>query len=401
MSHNAKISVTTATIIGMSAMIGAGIFTAPATLAVYVGPAGIVAYLFVILAVWFLAQSFARLATLFPEGGSFYTFTKQWAGHTGGLITATTYLTGLLVAMGLLVQLAGIYLAPLLPFAVSPFALGLGILATLVIFNLLGKASTHLGVILNIITVFCLLAITALCMTKVKLSNLHPFAPHGLTNIFKATKAVIFGFFGFEAVTSLSNIVENPQKNIPRATAYAVLAVATLYITFISSVLLSIPASFFSSPKEPLSETLKLLMPGATWFITIIQIGILSSLIGCVYAIIFSTSNLLLSILSYVKNNTVKHALAAGKINHRVAVLCASGVILLSFLTVGDINLFFSITTILIVFSYIMAIISLLTMKSEWQSGQNYKTIIGLATGLIIFIFAVQGLVEILTHSGI
>lgn len=399
MSQQSKISTTTATFIGMSAMIGAGIFTAPATLAVYVGPAGIIAYLFVVLAVWFLAQSFARLAAIFPEGGSFYTFTKQWAGHTVGLITAATYLTGLLVAMGLLIQLAGNYMAPFIP--VSPFALGLGILGTLVTLNLFGSVSAHLGIILNIITVFCLISITGLCFTKMSLANLYPFAPHGFANIFKATKVVIFGFFGFEAVTSLSNVVENPQKNIPRATAYAVLAVAALYIAFITSVLLSTPASYFSSPKEPLSETLKLLFPTATWFITIIQAGILSSLIGCVYAIIYSTSNLLLSLLAQIKSSGLQRALTSGKINHRIAVLLVSGVILLSFLTVSDINLFFSLTAVLIVFSYIMAIIALLPIKAEWQSGQNYKTVIGLATGFVIFVFAVQGLVEILTRSGI
>lgn len=399
MSHKAKIGVTTAVFIGMSAMIGAGIFTAPATLAVYVGPAGIIAYLFVVLAVWFLAQSFARLAALFPQGGSFYTFTKQWAGHTVGLITAATYLVGLLVAMGLLVQLAGNYLAPLVH--LPPFSLGLGILATLVILNLFGSASAQLGIVLNIITVFCLVSITGLCLTKVSLSNLFPFAPHGLANVFKATKVVIFGFFGFEAVTSLANVVEDPQKNIPRATTYAVLAVAALYIAFISSVLLSTPASFFSSAKEPLSETLKLLVPHATWFITIIQIGILSSLVGCVYAIIYSASNLLLDLFAHVKNSAVQAAVKTGKLNHRVAVFLTASIILASFLCVNDINLFFSLTAILIVFSYIMAIIALLFIKSEWDSGQNYKTLIGLSTGFIIFVFAVQGLLEILSNSGI
>ena len=85
-SNNQKIGVVTATIIGMNAMIGAGIFAVPATLASCVGPAGILTYVFVIIAVWFMAQSLARVAQLYPQEGSFYTYTKQWAGHVGGLI---------------------------------------------------------------------------------------------------------------------------------------------------------------------------------------------------------------------------------------------------------------------------------------------------------------------------
>src|ERR1700722_6445072 len=102
-----KIGVATATIIGMNAMIGSGIFTAPATMASYVGPAGIIAYLIVIISVWFIAQSLARLAQLYPEEGSFYVYTKQWGGHIMGLIATTAYLIGLIIAMGLLTQMSG------------------------------------------------------------------------------------------------------------------------------------------------------------------------------------------------------------------------------------------------------------------------------------------------------
>ena len=55
--HKKKIGVTTATIVGMNAMIGAGIFTLPAALGAYIGPAGIITTLFVAIAVWFLALS--------------------------------------------------------------------------------------------------------------------------------------------------------------------------------------------------------------------------------------------------------------------------------------------------------------------------------------------------------
>lgn len=66
-----KFGIFTATLIGMNAMIGAGIFTSPAKLATAVGPAALLTYLFVIVAVWCMAQSFGRLGELFPGVGSF------------------------------------------------------------------------------------------------------------------------------------------------------------------------------------------------------------------------------------------------------------------------------------------------------------------------------------------
>lgn len=398
--HAKKIGVTTATIIGMNAMIGAGIFTAPAALAIYAGPAGLLAYLFVIIAVWFLAESFGRLAAIFPEGGSFYTYTKQWGGHTLGLISAFGYLIGLLIAMGLLAQIAGIYGSALIPDAIhaSPTTIGLVIILALVGLNLAGVALSYLGIFLNALTIFCMFSITLLCLSKASLSNLLPFAPHGLTNIFKAIKVAIFSFFGFEAVASLFNEIENPQKNVPRATVLALTLVGVLYICFISAVLLAIPTPQFTSDKMPLSQALSLLFPGMTWLITVITTAIMSAIIGCIHSIIWSTSDLLLILFGRMENSAVKKLATQGILNKKAAVAIVGTFILFSYLVFNDLGLFFSLTAIFVVFGYITSIIALLTVKSEWESGQNYKTIIGLVAAAVIFIFAVQDLIQAVTH---
>ena len=51
-----KIGVATAVIIGMNAMIGAGIFSIASLLSSKVGPAGILTYLFAFAAVWFIVD---------------------------------------------------------------------------------------------------------------------------------------------------------------------------------------------------------------------------------------------------------------------------------------------------------------------------------------------------------
>ena len=74
--HKHKIGVLTATIVGMNAMIGCGIFALPTAIGNYIGPAGIITTLLVAIAVWFMALSLARLAALFPQAGSFYIYAK-------------------------------------------------------------------------------------------------------------------------------------------------------------------------------------------------------------------------------------------------------------------------------------------------------------------------------------
>src|SRR5437870_2808444 len=134
-----KIGVATATIIGMNAMIGAGIFGIPIALSIKAGPIGIVTTLLVALSVLFIALSLARVAELFPVEGSFYTYAKQWGGHVMGLISAGAYLIGLTIAMGLLTQKAGVYLQHYFP-SVTAYTLGLCTLIMLTALNAFGMA---------------------------------------------------------------------------------------------------------------------------------------------------------------------------------------------------------------------------------------------------------------------
>ena len=392
MANNAKIGVATATIIGMNAMIGSGIFTAPAALASGVGPAGILAYIFVVISIWFMAQSLAQLARLFPQEGSFYTFAKQWGGHTVGVIAAGAYLFGLIIAMGLLAQMAGTYLHVFFP-NVSANTLGIIALATLVILNLFGAVLSELGQrILICTTIFPLITLTIMGLTKINLANLTPFAPYGMTNVLKATRVVIFGFFGFECAASLFNIVENPKRNVPRALTYSIMIVGSIYILFVGSLILSVPLEYFTDPRTPLPETLKILFPNGSWIITINNFAILSAIIGTIHSMIWSSSSLLVSFVKKLKSSIAK------KINttltHQHAVLFVGAAIFTSYTTLKNIDLFFNLTALFIVSAYVLSMITLLTMPDQWKSRQNVKTILGIVTASMIFIFAAQGLVE-------
>jgi hypothetical protein len=148
----------------------------------------------------------------------------------------------------------------------------------------------------------------------------------------------------------------------------------------------------------PLSEALAILFPGMTWFITVITIAIMSAIIGCIHSIIWSTSDLLLILFGRMKSPAIKNLATQGILNKKAAVLIVGALILLSYSSFNDLSLFFSLTAIFVVFGYVTSIIALLTVKSEWKSGQNYKTIIGLIAAAMIFIFAFQDLIQAVTH---
>lgn len=387
-----KIGVTTAAIVGMNAMIGAGIFALPTLLAGAVGPAGILSVVFVSGAVWCMAQSFARMAQLYPQEGSFYTYARQWGGHTAGLFASGAYLVGLLIAMGLLAHCAGEHLHLSLPFY-SAYTWGACTLLGLTFLNMLGVSLSELGQqILIVLTVLPLIITSVMCLTKMQTSNLIPFAPHGVSSIFDATRIAAFGFFGFEASASLFSIIKDPEKNLPKAITLSVLAVSSLYLLFVVALIVAVPLELFTQNSGPITGALQHIFPQQQWILHGIHIASLSAILGTLHSMIWSSGAMLLSFLKKLRNQTTQKLLANGIVNSSTSVLLIGVAIYTSFATLTN-TMFFNLTALCLLFAFTSATIPLVLSKKEWSSGQNYITIAGFATAAIIGYFALTNII--------
>jgi amino acid transporter len=391
-SAKEKIGLATAIIVGMNAMIGAGIFTIPAALTTNMGPIGILSFFIVAVGVWALAQSFARIAQLNPKEGSFYTYASLWGDHTAGSIANMSYLIGLLIAMGLLTHAAGSYLFEIIPFG-SEYIMGIITLILLVILNIKGAALSQLGQnILIICTLFPLLATTLLCFTKADISNLTPFAPYGIAPMFSQMDIVIFSFFGFESAASLFNVVKDPEKNLPKAITYSVMLVAGIYLMFVASLLLAIPAEVFKeNAGSPLPVILGTIFPNSPLLLKAIHFSCLSAILGTLHSMIWGSSNLLFSFAKKARNLPVQLLIAGNIVTQKTTVLIIGLGIFASFSMLHD-NSFFYLTALFLLIAFLLSIRPLLKIEAEWDSGQNYITILGILTAIVIGFFAVKNL---------
>jgi len=390
-----KIGLWTAVIIGVNSVIGAGIFATTSLLGSKVGPAGILTYLCAFTAIWFIAQSFARVAYLYPQAGSFYNYTKQWGGHSLGLIAGGAYLLGVLTAMGLLSKVVSQYMHNLIP-SISAMHFGLCTILLLTALNLAGAIISKVGqYILIAFTLYPLLVTTMLCLTNIDLANLTPFMPNGISSVLAGTKVAVFGLFGFETITSLFNIVEKPEQNVPQALRRAMLIIGVIYLFFIGSILLGIPQVIFHDhPNITIPQALNLIFPNHFMLIQSIAFSIVFSIMGTIHAVMWGSSELILSYFSLSHSTTVKNLLANNIINRKTAVLIAGLIILTVFLTIENLSVFFSLTDVCLLFAFITSITSLLFVKEEWKSGQNYITILGLISALTIFTIALQTMIN-------
>lgn len=390
MTSSSKINLTTATIIGMNAMIGAGIFALPAKLATQVGPAGILAFLFVMIASSFMALSLARLTQLYPQEGSFYLYAKQWGGHAIGLVASGCYFIGLLIALGLLAQIAGGLLHHFIP-GINAYILGIAIICMLTFLNMCGVKSSALSQRFIIAcTLFPLIAVTLLCFAYGSITNLMPFAPYGWHSVLQSTRMVVFSFFGFECATTLVAIVDNPQKNLPRALIGSILLVGSLYLLFIAAIMYGVPSALFAGAQTPLPETLAQVFPQFPWLIKAIHLAMISAIMGAMHSIIWGASNLLVSIMHIC----TPHNHSACNLKQPKAALLVGSVILISYISFHNLDLFFNLTAVFIVSAFILSFITLLTLKSEWKSRRNIITILGLVCAIIIWLCAFDNLLS-------
>lgn len=394
LSEKNKLGIITATIVSMNAMIGAGVFTIPSALAFNVGPAGILAYVFVIASVWCLAQVMATLAAKLKVGGSFYAYANVWGGHVAGLLAVSSYIIGLLVGIGLLVQIAGSYLHGLIP-TFSPNTLGITLAVILTFLNAVGVKLSKLGQhILIACTVFPLVTIIIIGFKHASLSNFTPFAPHGFENVLAATKVVIFSFFGFESASSLFSIVRDPERNIPKTLTYSIGVVSTLYFLFAAAIISSIPMSLFMGERELLTNILTATFPGNQAIIMVVHFAILSAIAGTLHSMIWATSHLSMTTLGKFKNKHVKTILNKGYFNNSMSAIMIGALTILTAMTLKNINLFFSFTALFILIAIATAIPALFKLKLVKGPGMIIKTVIGCTTIVMMCAFSVQGILE-------
>ena len=86
-------------------------------------------------------------------------------------------------------------------------------------------------------------------------------APHGWGAVAPAMAVLVWGFAGWEAMTSLAGEFRRPARDVPRATVIALIVVGTLYLAVSATSLATLgPAT--ATTEAPLAELLAIGLGG-------------------------------------------------------------------------------------------------------------------------------------------
>ncbi len=261
-----------ATNIGLGAMLGGGIYVISGTAAGMIGPALIFAYMATGLLTIFTAINYAELACSIPKQGGGYTFAHDTFGGFPGFLTGWFMFIGNVVACGLYALAVAHTLAVFVPDATTVTVAMIAIMIIIITFitNTISiqRVSEVLGV-LNIVQSIVLFSFIAIGMFFIQPQNLDPLVKEG-AGIYEFMGTVSFiyiSFVGFELITTASEEIKEPARNIPRAIMLTLLIATAVYMTAALVIVGVVPYTQVADSNTPVSDVFGFMLgPGAFYF---------------------------------------------------------------------------------------------------------------------------------------
>lgn len=253
-----------ATNIGLGAMLGGGIYVISGAAAGMIGPALVLAYFVTGLLAMVTAINYAEVASSIPKQGGGYTFAHDTLGGFPAFLTGWFLMIGNIVACGLYALAVAHTMVVFLPQGeelVAPIAIV--IIAVTFITNLVSvKGVSGVLGILNIAQAVILFSFVAVGLAFVDPANLTPFfAPgSGFAQLMGTAAFIYISFVGFELVTSASEEVKKPAKNVPRA-IFLTVAIGTGVYMAASLVLVGVvPYTEIAATFTPIADVFAVML---------------------------------------------------------------------------------------------------------------------------------------------
>ncbi|TFH03153.1 MAG: amino acid permease [Candidatus Thorarchaeota archaeon] len=254
--------------IGLGAMLGGGIYVIAGTAAGMIGPALVMAYLATGLLTIFTAINYAELACSIPKQGGGYTFAQDTIGGFPAFLTGWFLFIGNIVACGLyalaVAHTIGVFIPEASPQILGLIAIGIIIVTFITNYASLKGVTGVLG-ILNVIQSIILFSFIAVGFFFVKPENISLVHPElGLFTFMSTVSFIYISFVGFELITTASEEIKEPARNIPRAIMLTLL-IATLIYMAAALVLVGVtPYTEIADSHTPISVVYEIMLgPGA------------------------------------------------------------------------------------------------------------------------------------------
>jgi APA family basic amino acid/polyamine antiporter len=369
-----------AVVVGLGAMIGAGVFVAIAPAAAAAGNALLLGLVVAALVAYANAASSAQLAALYPESGGAYVYGRKRLAPVLGFLAGWGFVVGKLASCAAMALTFASYAAPgwAHPLAASAVLLLTGV-------NCLGIAKGMRLLRVLVVVVLATLAVAvgaALLGGDVAPGRLWPLRGGSPYGVLQAAGFLFFAFAGYARIATLGEEVLDPRRTIPRAIPLALALVLGVYVVVAVSVLLVLDVEAVARSPAPLAAAVE---AGRLAFLApVVRVG---AAVACLSVLLSLLQGISRTVFAMAANDDLPRALAAVEPRARVprrAVLVVGLVVAVAAL-LADVRAVIGFSSFAVLLYYAVANGAALTLgAAERRAGTRLLAVLGLAGCLLL-----------------
>ena len=296
--------------LGIGGTIGTGVFVIIGEAIGDTGPAIILSFVLAGLTALFSAFSYAELSSAVPVSGSAYTYIYATLGELIAWIIGWDLILEYGLSIAAIASGWGEYLNDLLghifgsglPAAISlppgeeggtfnlPSAFLVAAMTLLLLYGVRESARVNSFMVafkVAVLGVFIVLGATAF-----EGGNLSPFSTGGFNGIVDAAALIFFAYIGFDAVSTASEEVKDPQRDMPRGILGSLIIVTGIYILVGLVATAAVPSDKLAENPAPLAFVLDS-GAGYAWGAALIDVGALVAIASVVLTIFYGQTRIM------------------------------------------------------------------------------------------------------------
>ncbi|AYF47094.1 APC family permease [Pseudomonas fluorescens] len=239
------------------------------------------AYLAALVAMFFTAMSYGRMASAFPVAGSAYSYVRKAISPKLGFIAGWAVLLDYLFLPMAIWLIGAAYLNSAFP-AVPQWVWVLAFIGITSVINIIGlKLANGINALLMLVQFLVLIAFVALCIHYIggdaskPLWTVAPFfnGQMQMPLIMSGAAIACYSFLGFDAVSTLTEETRDPRRTIPRAIMLITLIGGLIFVAVSYFVQIAHPSFEFANVDSAAYEIARNI--GGDLFVSIFLIGLI------------------------------------------------------------------------------------------------------------------------------
>ncbi|MFE3765045.1 APC family permease [Streptomyces sp. NPDC059104] len=297
------LGVSDAVVVGLGAMVGAGIFAALAPAARAAGGALLGALAVAALVAYCNARSSARLAARYPSSGGTYVYGRERLGPFWGYLAGWGFVVGKTASCAAMALTVGAYVWPGREHVVAALAV--------VAVTAAGcggvRKSARIARLIVAAVLAVLAAVVVACLTSgAARSGRLGGADPGVLGVLQGAGLLFFAFAGYARITTLGEEVRDPERTIPRAVPIALGIALCVYAAVTVAVLSVLGADVLAGSAAPLADAVR----AAGWpgLAPVVRVGAALAALGSLLALVLGVSR---TVLAMARDGHLPRPLAA------------------------------------------------------------------------------------------